>query len=164
MPVTNSEIHEAIGLGERKAVRYKVNFDDATFEYIKIRMPNGDADNSKQTEAETAAVTRRKNREAEAAADAGEVPSAGTEATIWDKRKAYIRRAVQEEDKVKALNMFDKFYPQMKAYGDSQNPVWTAQDYANALGVELEVVQRIVSKWQDLNGNRAVIEAFEAIL
>jgi len=163
MPVTNSEIHEVIGLGDRKAVRYKVNFDDSTFEYIKIRMSNGDADNSKQTEAETAAVTRRKNRESEAAAEAGEVPVAGTEATVWDKRKAYIRRAVQEEDKVVALNMFDKFYPQMKAYGDAQNPSWKAQDYATALGVELKVVQRIVAKWQDLNGNRAVIEAYEAI-
>jgi hypothetical protein len=83
---------------------------------------------------------------------------------MWDKRKAYIRRAVQEEDKVVALNMFDRFYPQMKAYGDARKPVWKAQDYANALGVELKVVQRIVAKWQDLNGNRAVIEAFEAIL
>lgn len=164
MPVTNSEIHEVIGLGERKAVRYKVNFDDSTFEYIKIRMPNGDADISKQTEAETAALNRRKNREAEAAVENNEVPADGIEATMWDKRKAYIRRAVQEEDKVVALNMFDRFYPQMKAYGDARKPVWKAQDYANALGVELKVVQRIVAKWQDLNGNRAVIEAFEAIL
>lgn len=163
MPVTNSEIHAVIGLGERKAVRYKVNFDDATYEYIKIRMPNGDADNSKQSEAETAALNRRKDRESEAAAEAGEVPSAGTEATVWDKRRAYVRRAFQEEDKVKALNMFDNFYPQMKAYGDAQNPQWTAQDYATALEVELETVQDIVTKWQDLNGNRAVIEAFEAI-
>jgi hypothetical protein len=164
VPITNSEIHEVIQYGPYKAVRYKVNFDDATFDYVKIRMPNGDADNSKQSEAETAAVTRRKNREAQTAVANNEVPSAGTEATVWDKRRAYIRRAYQEENKVKALNMFDNFYPQMKAYGDAQTPSWTAQDYATALEVDLETVQAIVAKWQDLNGNRAVIEAYEEIL
>lgn len=111
-------------------------------------------------EVRAAVESQIKLADAEAEIQAGDDQARG-EATRQDVWREYVKRAFLEQDTIKALSMFDKFFPTLQAYGQSQG--WAAADYANALQTTVANVQRLNQRWQYLNGNRAAIEAFVAI-
>ena len=111
-------------------------------------------------QAETDVLAYFKDRDAEVQIQQG-TASADGEADIWDVRRAYIKSAFLEEDTVKALTMFDRFFPAIQAHGQANG--WVLADYASALQTSTENVQRLNQRWTYLDGNRATIEAFEVV-
>ena len=167
MAVVQTIIDEVIPKSAtQKWVRYQTQFSDGRVKNIKRVMAATAADDSLLSEAQAQAEEQIKNQDAQKLVSAGDVPADSGEASVWDVRKAYIAESYQiyqTRDLVTALNRFDRFYPQMKAYGDAQIPAWVAADYATALGIPESQVSAVITAWQELDGNRVAIEAYEAL-
>lgn len=158
MPIASQEILELTPHTGRFRARFRYTFDDGR-EALQgpIFVADSSDANTKLVDMAPSVLTQVQEFDADEAVNLDQTGQAN-EATEARVRFQYIKRAFAADEPYKTYMKLKKVAPALIALG------YTNEQYASYLGASVSMVVKFKQRWQELNANSEIYEAYVGVL